>query len=98
MLSEALRGVVAQRLLPKKGGKGRCAAIEILSVTSAVSNLIREGKTFQLDSIIQTGKKAGMISLDGALQNLVTEGLITVDEAIKHAKDKGTFQRQAMGV
>ncbi|MCB9833635.1 MAG: type IV pilus twitching motility protein PilT [Planctomycetes bacterium] len=93
MLSEALRGVVAQRLLPKKGGKGRCAAIEILSVTPAVSNLVREGKTFQLDSIIQTGKKEGMISMDTALSNLVNEGLISADEAKKHAKDKAMFDR-----
>lgn len=98
MLSDALRGVIAQRLLPKKGGKGRCAAIEILGVTSAVSNLMREGKTFQLDSIIQTGKKDGMISMDAALSELVAQDLIEVEEAMKHAKDKTQFQRMAMGV
>ena len=98
MLSDALRGVVAQRLLPKKGGMGRCAAIEVLTVTPAVSNLIREGKTFQLDSIIQTGKKDGMISMDTALENLVKGDLIDVKEALKHAKDKSIFQKMMMGV
>ncbi|MCA9320772.1 MAG: type IV pilus twitching motility protein PilT [Planctomycetes bacterium] len=98
MLSDALKGVVAQRLLPKKGGKGRCAAIEILAATSAVANLVREGKTFQLDSLIQTGKKDGMISMDSALVSLVESGTIDREEAMKHVKDKGTFQRTTMGV
>jgi twitching motility protein PilT len=98
MLAESLQGVVAQRLLPKAGGSGRCAAIEILAVTSAASNLIREGKTFQLDSLMQTGAKQGMITLDSALQKLVQDGLITTEVAMNNAKDKAFFQRQLMGV
>jgi twitching motility protein PilT len=93
MLSDALKGVIAQRLLPKREGKGRVAAIEILSATPAIANLIREGKTFQLDSIIQTGKKDGMIAMDQALATLVEKKLISVDEAMKHAKDKAFFHR-----
>ncbi|HEU0012210.1 MAG TPA: type IV pilus twitching motility protein PilT, partial [Longimicrobium sp.] len=64
MLSESLRGVVAQQLLRRKGGQGRVAAHEILVGTPAVANLIREGKTFQIPSIIQTGKKDGMVLMD----------------------------------
>jgi twitching motility protein PilT len=59
MLGESLKGVIAQQLLRTVDGK-RCAALEILSVNSAVSNLIREGKTFQIPSVIQTGKSQGM--------------------------------------
>ena len=66
MLSESLRGVIAQTLLPKKGG-GRVAALEVLIVTPAISNLIREGKTFQIPSAMQTGKNLGMVMLNDAL-------------------------------
>src|SRR4029078_1402665 len=62
MLSESLKGVVAQTLLRKKGG-GRVAALEILVVTPAVANLIREGKTFQVPSLMQTGRGLGMVTL-----------------------------------
>ncbi|HCA59805.1 MAG TPA: type IV pili twitching motility protein PilT, partial [Blastocatellia bacterium] len=66
MLSESLKGVIAQTLLPKKGG-GRVAALEVLIVTPAISNLIREGKTFQIPSAMQTGKTHGMVVLNDAL-------------------------------
>ena len=66
MLSESLRGVVSQILLKRNGG-GRVAALEILIVTPAISNLIREGKTFQIPSLMQTGKKQGMVLLNEAL-------------------------------
>ncbi|MEE9394798.1 MAG: type IV pilus twitching motility protein PilT [Planctomycetota bacterium] len=98
MLSDALKGVIAQRLLPKVGGSGRVAAIEILTVTSAASNLIREGKTFQLDSLMQTGKKDGMITMDAALAELVEKKLISAEDALLNAHDKTYFQRQLMGV
>ena len=97
MLSDAVKGVVAQRLLPKKEGKGRVAAIEIMVATPAISNLIREGKTFQLDSILQTGRKEGMVSMDQALATLVEKKLISLEEAMKHSKDKAFFQRSVMG-
>ena len=98
MLSDTLKGVIAQRLLPTHDKSGRVAAIEILSGTTALANLIREGKTFQLDSVIQTGKKEGMISMDAALAALLESGVISKDEALKHAKDKTSIQRTLMGV
>jgi twitching motility protein PilT len=84
MLSEALKGVVAQRLLTRKGGKGRVAAFEILRVTTAISNMIREGKTFQIASAMQIGRKDGMVSLDQYLTDLVKEGRVDQSEASLH--------------
>src|SRR3954469_3074432 len=91
MLSESLKGVVAQVLLKKIGG-GRVAAREILLAAGSISNLIREGKTFQLPSIIQTNKKAGMISLNDALMEMVTKKLVAVDEAYSKSVDKPGFE------
>jgi twitching motility protein PilT len=87
MLSESLRGVVAQNLLKKIGG-GRVAALEVLIVTSAISNLIREGKTFQIASLMQTGKKLGMVLQNDALANLVKNKVVEPAEAYKKAADK----------
>jgi twitching motility protein PilT len=84
MLAEALKGVVAQRLLTRKGGKGRVAAFEILKATPAIANMIREGKTFQIASAMQIGKKDGMISLDQYLADLVTQGRVEQAEANLH--------------
>ncbi len=75
-LSEALQGVVSQVLLPTKGKKGRVAALEIMVATIAIRNLIREGKTHQMPSSIQTGTQLGMQSLEQALRNLVMQGRI----------------------
>jgi twitching motility protein PilT len=91
MLSESLRGVIAQNLCRKIGG-GRIAALEVLIATQAVSNLIREGKTFQIPSIMQVGKSIGMVSLNDALMELVTKKLVTTDEAYSKAVDKGGFE------
>jgi twitching motility protein PilT len=87
MLSESLKGVIAQTLCRKKGG-GRVAALEILLVSSAVSNLIREGKTFQIPSVMQTGRGAGMMTLSDSLLELVKKGLVDPDEAYTHAVNK----------
>jgi twitching motility protein PilT len=87
MLSESLRGVIAQTLCRKVGG-GRIAALEILLSNSAIGNLIREGKTFQIPSMMQVGRAQGMVSLNDALVDLVKKGLITPDEAILRAADK----------
>ncbi len=84
MLSESLRGVIAQRLLRRKTGKGRAAAFEILRVTPAISNMIREGKTFQIASAIQIGRKDGMISLDQYLADLTSQGVVDMQEAGPH--------------
>jgi twitching motility protein PilT len=95
MLSESLRGVVAQQLLRKKGGKGRVAAHEIMVGTAAVSNLIREGKTYQIPSIIQTGKKDGMVQMDQSILALVMSGVVDGAEAYAKALDKALFQQYA---
>ena len=87
MLSESLRGVIAQVLCKKTGG-GRVAAREILLSIPAVSNLIREGKTFQIPSIMQTNRKAGMVTLNDSLVALVDEGLVEPQEAYMKAVDK----------
>ncbi|MBX7172451.1 MAG: type IV pilus twitching motility protein PilT [Pyrinomonadaceae bacterium] len=91
MLSESLKGVIAQTLLPKKGG-GRVAALEVLIVTPAISNLIREGKTFQIPSAMQTGKNVGMIMLNDALMDLVHKGLVEPRDAYIKAVDKTSFE------
>lgn len=91
MLSESLKGVIAQTLLPKKGG-GRVAALEVLIVTPAISNLIREGKTFQIPSAMQTGKTHGMVMLNDALFDLVQKGLVEPKDAYIKAVDKANFE------
>jgi twitching motility protein PilT len=90
MLSESLKGVVAQTLLKKKGG-GRVAALEILIVTPAVANLIREGKTFQIPSLMQTGRGLGMQTLMDSLFELVKSGVVEAEEAYARAPHKKEF-------
>src|SRR5882672_5471235 len=87
MLSESLKGVIAQTLCKKLGG-GRVAAREILLTTPAISNLIREGKTFQIPSIIQTSKALGMLTLNDALIELVEKKEISPDEAYMKSVEK----------
>ena len=91
VLAEALRGVVAQQLLRKKGG-GRAPAFEILLGSTALSNAIREGKTSLINNQIQTGKRKGMISMDQSLTELVKSGVVEPDEALERALDKETFK------
>lgn len=91
MLSESLKGVIAQTLLPKKGG-GRVAALEVLIVTPAISNLIREGKTFQIPSAMQTGRNLGMVMLNDALFEHVKNGLVEPMDAYIKAVDKTGFE------
>src|SRR5262245_25684991 len=91
MLSESLKGVISQTLCKKIGG-GRAAALEVLIVTSAVSNLIREGKTFQIQSLMQVGKAVGMVTLNDALMDLVTKKLVAPDEAYSKAIDKSGME------
>jgi len=91
MLSESLRAVIAQTLCKKIGG-GRVAALEVLIVTSAVSNLIREAKTFQIPSIMQVGKATGMVTLNDSLMVLVTKKIVAPEEAYAKAVDKPSFE------
>jgi twitching motility protein PilT len=90
-LSESLRGVVAQTLVKTANGKGRAAAVEILVSTPAVRNLVREGKTFQLPSVIQTGVKEGMQTIEQSLVELVDSGRVAQEEALGKAPDKEAF-------
>lgn len=96
MLAESLEGVIAQKLLPKIDGKGRAAALEIMLASTAIRNLIREGKTFQIPSVIQTGTAIGMQSLDMALRDLVKAGIVDRKVAATRAFDKQSFE-QHMG-
>ncbi len=91
MLSESLRGVIAQVLCKKKGG-GRVAAYEILITTAAISNLIREGKTYQIASALQTGKSLGMQTMNDHLLQHVQAGLVEPEEAFMKSNDKTTFR------
>ena len=90
-LSDGLRAVVAQNLFKRIDKKGRCAALEIMIATAAVRNLIREGKTFQIPSMIQTGKKYGMQPLDDAIMDFLNKKMISPDEAYAKSNDKSKF-------
>ena len=90
MLSESLKAVISQVLCRRKGG-GRVAALEVLMVLPSVSNLIREGKTFQIPSIMQTGRKYGMITLNESLLALVKSGVVEAKEAYMKAIDKANL-------
>jgi twitching motility protein PilT len=96
MVSESLRGIVSQQLIPRADGEGRVLAMEILVNTPAVGNLVREGKTFMLPGVIQTGKKLGMRLLDDSIADLFRAGLISGEEAIYRAEVK-TQMRQIVG-
>ncbi len=92
MLSESLKGVVCQQLLRTADGKGRVAALEIMLGNAAIGNLIREGKTFQIPSIIQTAKGEGMQLMDTHLMELLNGEKVTAEEAHRCAVDKRTFE------
>src|SRR5256885_3488834 len=94
MVSESLRGVISQQLIPRADGKGRVLALEILTNTPAVANVIREAKTYMLPGIIQTGKKQGMQLMDDALAELYNRGLITAEEAMARAEQKAEMRAQ----
>jgi twitching motility protein PilT len=91
MLSESLQAVIAQTLIKRKDGTGRIPAAEILIGTPAVRNLIREGKTYQILSMIQTGRKDGMQSLDQSLKDLMIKNLISREDAYSYAVEKEAF-------
>ncbi|MDD2850567.1 MAG: type IV pilus twitching motility protein PilT [Desulfuromonadaceae bacterium] len=93
MLSESLKGVVCQQLLKTADGKGRVAALEIMLGSPAIANLIREGKTFQIPSIMQTAKKDGMQLLDQHLLDLLKTKTVNPEEAYRCAVDKKQFEQ-----
>ena len=91
-LSEGLRGVVAQNLFKRADIKGRVAALEILVVTPAIANLIREAKTYQIPGMLQVGKKYGMQTLDDAIMDLVNRKMISPEDAYDRCIDKNKFR------
>ncbi|UOD35635.1 type IV pilus twitching motility protein PilT [Deferribacteraceae bacterium V6Fe1] len=93
MLSESLKGVISQQLLKRCDKPGRVAALEILFVNSAIANLIREGKTFQIPSMIQTGKGDGMQLMDQSIMDFLMQKVISPEEAYLKANDKKSFER-----
>jgi twitching motility protein PilT len=98
MLAESLKAVLAQRLLRRCDGRGRALALEVLVSNGAVAALVREKKTFQLGSVIQTGKREGMQSMDDAVLQLLREGAIDVDEAANHISNRDLLGSGAVAV
>lgn len=92
-LSESLKGIVAQRLLKRADGRGRAAAVEILFGTPAVSSLIREKKTFQLASAMQSSKRDGMLTFEDSVLTLVRQGVVAAEEAAGYGIDADTLER-----
>ncbi len=86
-LSNVLEAIISQQLIPTADGRGRVAAFEVLHANHAVRNLIREGKSHQLMSVMQTNRKSGMITMDEAIAQLYIAGKITKDDAIEFAQD-----------
>ena len=93
-LSMVLEAVISQQLVPTADGKRRTGAFEVMIMTNAIKNLIREGKTFQIDATIQTSRKQGMITMDDALTELVLRGEITMETALAFAQDKNAVKRK----
>ncbi|HEV7867005.1 MAG TPA: PilT/PilU family type 4a pilus ATPase [Chthoniobacteraceae bacterium] len=93
MVSESLRGIISQALIPRQDGRGRVLALEILTNTPAVGNLIREAKTYMLPGVMQTGKKQGMKLMDDSLMELYDAGLISQDEAYSRSEQKALMRQ-----
>jgi twitching motility protein PilT len=92
MVSESLRGIISQQLVPRADGNGRVLALEVLTNTPAVANIIREARTYMLPGIIQTGKKQGMQLMDDALRALCEQGAISREEACARVEQKPTME------
>lgn len=93
-LASVLKAVVSQQLLPKADGSGRVAALEVLLVTDAVGNMIRENKCHQITSVLQTGLKLGMQSMDSHLLALAEQNIITNETAVDYGMDKGMLMQK----
>lgn len=92
-LSGVIEGIIAQQLLPKEGG-GRVAAYEVMLATPAIRNLIREGKSFQIQSMIQTSKKLGMQAMDDAIYDLYMQNKISAEDAVSFAQEPAVMQQK----
>jgi twitching motility protein PilT len=97
LLASCLEAVVTQQLVPRANGRGRVPALEIMLVTSAIRNLIREAKTHQMPSVIETGAQYGMQTMDGSLAQLIRAGAITHEEGAMRALDPDNFERLLLG-
>lgn len=97
MVAESLRGILSQQLVPRKDGNGRACAMEILFATTGVTQMIKEGKTHQLVSQMQSGRKSGMLAMDDALMDLFQAGTITGNIAWSHAENKTLFDASREG-
>jgi twitching motility protein PilT len=93
MVSESLRGIISQQLVPRKDGNGRALAIELLVNTPAVANCIREGKTFMLPGIMQTGRAVGMVTMDDALKNLYERDIISAEDCLFRSIDQDQMRK-----
>lgn len=98
MLSESLRGVCSQQLVPRADGTGRVVAYELLLINTSVANLIREGKDFQLPNVMQMGKSKGMKMMDDSLKELHQQGIITADTAVVQANDPKNMTEYFKGI
>ena len=97
MVSESLRGIISQQLVPRADGRGRVLALEILLRTEAVAACIRDGKTFMLPGVMQTGGKMGMRLMDDSLLALHQEGLITEEECYQRSEQKAVVRQHLLG-
>lgn len=93
-LADVLECVVSQQLLPRKDGSGRVGAFEIMSVNSAIRNMIRESKTFQIPSVMQTSRKVGMQTMDDAIYDLYMAGVVDENDGIRFAQDSVALRRR----
>ncbi|MDR2559852.1 MAG: type IV pilus twitching motility protein PilT [Oscillospiraceae bacterium] len=93
-LADVLECVVSQQLLPKKDGKGRVAAIEVMLSNGAIKSYVREGKTFQIPSVLQTSRKLGMQTMDEAISEIYYNGLITRETALSFAQDVSALDKR----
>jgi twitching motility protein PilT len=93
-LATLLEAIISQQLLPTVGHNGRVAAFELMFANSAIRNLIREGKSHQITSIIQTSKQTGMITMDDALYELYQRRVVSKEDAILYAQDKNAVKRR----
>lgn len=92
-LASVLQAVISQQLLPNINGDGRIAALEVMVITPGIQNLIREGKTQQIESAVQTGNKYGMKTMDMAISELYKKGVISKETAMTYAMDRETLKR-----
>ena len=97
-LSMVLEGVISQQLIPTADGKGRVAAFEVMLANAAIKNMIREGKTYQIQSMIQTNGKLGMITMDDAIYQLYRMGTITGEQALIFAQDRAFIEKRLRGL